>query len=65
MNRYLTTGEASRVLGVTPATVKLMAERGDLTVSATTERGIRLFDPEEVVRLAKVRREGRGHGVAR
>ncbi len=42
-NRYLSTADASRVLGVTPATIRLMARRGDLPVAAMTEGGIHLF----------------------
>jgi excisionase family DNA binding protein len=54
-NRYLSTADASRVLGVTPATIRLMARRGDLPVAAMTEGGIHLFRRAAVERLAKRR----------
>jgi len=52
---YLTGGDAARVLGVTPATVRLMAQRGELTPAAETEGGIRLFRREDVEALARKR----------
>jgi excisionase family DNA binding protein len=55
--RYLSTADASRVLGVTPATVRLMARRGDLPVSAMTEGGIHLFRRADVDALARRRAE--------
>lgn len=59
---YLTPADASRILRVTPATVRLMVTRGELAPRATTESGIRLFLREEVEALAS-RRDGgrRGH----
>jgi hypothetical protein len=54
---YLSTADASRVLGVTPAAVRLMAKRGDLAVSAKTKGGIHLFLPIDVDALARSRRE--------
>ncbi len=58
MNIYLTPADASRILGVTPATVRLMMKRGDLLVAAKTEGGIHLLDRPEVLRL-KEEREAR------
>lgn len=55
MDSYLTAGDAARILEVTPATVRDMADRGDLEVEATTESGIRLFDREAVEHLAAKR----------
>lgn len=57
MIRYLSTADASRVLVVTPATVRLMVKRGDLPVAAKTEGGIQLFRRAEVEKLAKQRAE--------
>jgi len=60
--RFLSTADASRVLGVTPATVRLMVRRGDLPVSAMTEGGIHLFRRKDVKTLARrraARKEGR------
>lgn len=55
MERYLTAGDAARILDVTPATVRDMADRGDLEVAATTESGIRLFERDAVEHLAAQR----------
>ena len=52
---YLTTADASRVLEVTPATVRLMVRRGDLRARAWTESGVHLFHREDVERLARKR----------
>ena len=57
--RYLSTADAARVLGITPATVRLMVRRGDLPVAAMTEGGIHLFRRGHVERLAR-RRARRG-----
>lgn len=54
---YLTGGDAAKVLGVTPAAVRLMAQRGDLEVAAETEGGIRLFRRLDVERLKRKRDE--------
>ena len=53
--RFLSTADASRVLGVTPATVRLMARRGDLPVAAMTEGGMHLFRRTAVEALARKR----------
>ena len=52
---FLSTADASRVLGVTPATVRLMVRRGDLPVAAMTEGGIHLFRRTAVEALARRR----------
>ncbi len=54
-NRYLSSADASRVLGVTPATIRLMVRRGDLPVAAMTEGGIHLFRRATVEGLARRR----------
>ncbi len=52
MDTLLSVADASRILGVTPQTVRLMVRRGTLTVAARTEGGIRLFRRPDVERLA-------------
>ena len=46
--------EAARILGVTPATVRLMESRGELPATRT-ESGVRIFDRADVERLAAER----------
>ena len=53
--RFLSTADASRVLGVTPATIRLMARRGKLPVAAMTEGGMHLFRRTAVEALARRR----------
>ncbi len=55
MTMYLTAADAARVLDVTPAAIRLMHRRGELTSAAQTEGGIRLFRRVSVERLAKKR----------
>jgi len=50
----LTKADAARLLGVTPQTVRLMADRGELP-NVRTERGWRLFRREDVDRLVAER----------
>ena len=60
--RYLSTADASRVLGVTPATVRQMVQRRVLPVAAMTEGGMHLFrrkDVEAVACRRAARKEGR------
>lgn len=57
---YLTAGDAAKLLDVTPATVRLMADRGDLTPAAMTESGIRLFEKADVLHLAAEREKHDG-----
>jgi excisionase family DNA binding protein len=52
METLLSVADASRILGVTPQTVRLMVRRGVLVVAAQTEGGIRLFRRADVERLA-------------
>ncbi len=54
-NRFLSTADASRVLGVTPATIRLMVRRGKLPVAAMTEGGMHLFRRAAVEDLARRR----------
>ena len=46
--------EAARILGVTPATVRLMESRGELPATRTAS-GVRIFDRAAVERLAAER----------
>jgi DNA-binding transcriptional MerR regulator len=55
MQQFMTAGDASYVLRVTPAAVRAMADRGDLEMAAETEGGIRLFRREDVEALAEKR----------
>ena len=55
--RYLSTADASRVLGVTPATVRQMVQRRALPVAAMTEGGMHLFHRKDVKTLARRRAE--------
>jgi excisionase family DNA binding protein len=49
---FLSVADASRILGVTPQTVRLMIRRQTLPVAAKTVGGIQLFHQEDVDRLA-------------
>jgi DNA-binding transcriptional MerR regulator len=57
--RLDTTADAASVLGVVPDTVRHLARIGRLPVAVLTRSGLRLFDPDEVARLAAVRRLAR------
>jgi len=52
MDLFLSSADASRVLGVTPATIRLMVRRGDLPVAAMTEGGIHLFRRATIDKIA-------------
>ena len=54
-NRFLSTADASRVLDVTPATIRQMVRRGKLPVAAMTEGGMHLFRRAAVEALARRR----------
>ena len=65
MATYLSTADAARLLGVTPATIRLMARQGRLRCADRTPGGIRLFRHRDVVQLARKRaRHGRTHDRA-
>ncbi len=59
MERLLSTADAARILGVTPATVRLMERQGRLPSAGRTQGGIRLFRRAEVRRVATLRASGR------
>lgn len=56
MELFLSVADASRILSVTPQAVRLMVRQGKLAVAARTVGGIRLFQREDVERLANDRR---------
>jgi hypothetical protein len=49
---YLTAADAAKILGKTPATVRLMNRRGDLPTAAVSASGVRFFDRATVEALA-------------
>ncbi len=55
MEHYLTPADVARRLGVTPAAVRAMEQRGTLRAVGRTERGGRLFSAADVTRLARKR----------
>ena len=61
--RFLSAADASRVLGVTPATVRSMVRRHALPVAAMTEGGIHLFRRTAVEALAKRRAKREGNAA--
>jgi DNA-binding transcriptional MerR regulator len=59
---YLSAADAARILGITPAAVRLMHQRGDLPIAAKTESGIHLFSRAVVERVANDRARRRAAG---
>ena len=59
MKIYLTPADAAVELGVTPATIRNLADRRQLRVAATTKSGIRLFEESDVITLAARRAKER------
>ncbi len=57
MENLLTPADAARILGITPATIRLMVATGKLKVAVRTEGGIRLFRRADIERLATQRAE--------
>jgi excisionase family DNA binding protein len=55
MERLMSTGDAARILGVTPATIRLMERQGRLPSLGRTQGGIRLFRRADVQRVARRR----------
>ena len=55
MMMFLSTADAAHMLNLTPATVRLLAQRGTLRVAAMTEGGMRLFMRDDVKRLVTER----------
>jgi len=61
MEMFLSVADASKILGVTPQTVRLMVRRGTLVVAAKTVGGIQLFRADQIEGLADARRERARH----
>lgn len=61
MKKWLSIGQAARILGITPDTVRAYEERGRLR-AVRTEGDHRRFDEEEVQRLAKTLSHPAGPG---
>jgi len=55
MKRYMESGSAGKVLGVSAQYVLDLVREGRLSVAAQTTRGTRLFAPEDIERLAQER----------
>lgn len=55
MERYLSTQDAARILGVTDTAVRNMIQRGELPVAGELASGIRLFRVDAVRKLAAER----------
>jgi DNA-binding transcriptional MerR regulator len=53
-------GDAARELKVSTTMVGLLVKAGRLPVAATTPRGLRLFDPDAVEALRRVREQRGG-----
>ena len=58
----LASADAAKLLGVTPAAVRLMQKRGELLVAQKTEGGMHLYHRAEVERLAAQRAMRRASG---
>jgi DNA-binding transcriptional MerR regulator len=55
VDKFLSSADASRVLNITPAAIRLMARRGELRIAAMTEGGMQLFTRADVETLAQSR----------
>lgn len=55
-DELMTTGDVSKLLGLTSQYVQAMARRGKLPVAETTVGGIRLFRRRDIERIADERR---------
>lgn len=57
MRQYLSVAGAGRLLGLSSAAIRALANRGALRVAAQTDAGARLFNAVDVERLVQRRRE--------
>lgn len=57
----ITTSKTARVMGCSEAGVRRLVDRGILRAERT-ESGIRLFDPDEVAKIANSRRQRQEQG---
>lgn len=64
-DELLTTADAARLLGITPATVRVHADHGRLPVAVRTQGQMRLFRREDVENFRRARdgarRAAQGH----
>jgi len=51
--------DVAKLLGLSPASVRRLADEGKLRIRAITPRGQRLFRPEDAERLRRERAHGR------
>ena len=58
----LAASDAAKILGVTPATVRLMQKRGELPATTKTASGMHLYQLADVKRLAAKRAKNRPNG---
>ncbi len=58
MNQKLTTNDAAKILGKSPATI-IYYERLGLLKAERTRSGVRLFDSSELERFANARQKSR------
>ena len=58
MSRYLRTGDAARVLGVSPDTIRHWIERGDLYAHRFDNVGWYLIDAVDLERMRRLLRSG-------
>ncbi len=56
LNALFMTNDVALKCGVSAQTVRLWEKTGRLIATVRTPRGVRLFDPESVARLAEERR---------
>jgi DNA-binding transcriptional MerR regulator len=57
MRTYFETADVARGAKVTPGAVRKWVDAGVLTAAARTQRGVRLFDPDDAERVIERRRE--------
>lgn len=61
MTQLLLSSDVARELGVTPAAIRAAAAKGQIATTATTERGVRLFDRKAVDDFRAKRDHRRDH----
>lgn len=59
-SKFLSTGDAAKVLGVDPTTVRMWDRTGKFPASERTESGRRLYTREAVEAMASFRRSSAG-----
>jgi excisionase family DNA binding protein len=56
-NELMTTGDVSKLLGLTSQYIQAMARQGKLPIAETTAGGIRLFRRSDIDKIAEERRK--------